>query len=296
MTTETWNRVHTNLKIYLLNPETEKAEAVILPALTTALGSEGDARKMLALTAEELSNDRTEAEEPGSGSEAENKNAPTPSPTVAAPLTFFENIALPLVARGWKVAPCYPKDKKIHTRLVPDPLAMISKDPAQIHAWGLSEPNANVCVYAEQAEGGMLFLDKDGAVNLREKYERDTGKKFPQTLLVRSSIGRDANGEVTILKGHWYFYQTPRTLLSNNISEDATGGLFSLRVRNEYVTSIGSIHPKTNEPLSSLKILQSCRCRMNFSTGCWFRSYRNQKRANRLSSAASLAKVRATRL
>jgi hypothetical protein len=46
MTTETWNRVHANLKIYLLNPETEKTEVVILPALSTALGSEDDARKI----------------------------------------------------------------------------------------------------------------------------------------------------------------------------------------------------------------------------------------------------------
>ena len=106
--------------------------------------------------------------------------------TSAPALIFFESIALPLVGRGWKVAPCYPRDKKIHTRLVPKPLEMRSDNPEQIHAWGLAEPNANVCVYADQVEGGLLFLDKDGAISLREKFERETGKQFPKTLLVRS--------------------------------------------------------------------------------------------------------------
>jgi hypothetical protein len=122
---------------------------------------------------------------------------------------------------------------------------MQSNDPAQIHAWGMQEPNANVCVYAEQREGGLLFLDKDGAINLREKYERETGKPFPKTLLVRSSVIPNSG----ISKGHWYFQQTPKTIaLQSNIPESKTGGLFSLRVHNQYVASIGSIHPKTGLP------------------------------------------------
>ena len=157
--------------------------------------------------------------------------------------TFFEVIATPLIKRGWKVAPCYPKQKQVHTVLVPSPLTMRSDNPAQIHAWGLAEPNANVCVYAEQVEGGLCFVDKDGDISLIEKFERETGKKFPQTLLVQSSVA--ANGTP---KGHWYFLQTPRTVaLEKNISENKTGGLFSLRVKNEYVTSIGSVHP-TGQP------------------------------------------------
>jgi hypothetical protein len=160
------------------------------------------------------------------------------------PQTFFESIAMPLTTRGWSVIPLFPKDKGVHTRLVPSPLTMKSNNPAQIRAWGQLEPFANVGVYAEQHEGGLLFLDKDGAVNLREKYERETGKPFPKTLLVRSSSA--GNG---IAKGHWYFYQTPRTLaLPKNIGEELTGGLFSLRVKNQYVASIGSIHPTTGLP------------------------------------------------
>jgi hypothetical protein len=179
-------------------------------------------------------------------------------PTIsdAPALTFFESIALPLATgRGWKVAPCYPWDRKsskgkelgktVHGALVPEPLEMISNDPAKIHAWGLAEPNANVCVYAEQIEGGLLFLDKDGAISLRERYERETGKKFDQTLLVRSSVVNDGS-DGTITRGHWYFLQTPRTLgLTGNVPESKTGGLFSLRVHNQYVCSIGSLHPKT---------------------------------------------------
>jgi Bifunctional DNA primase/polymerase, N-terminal len=167
---------------------------------------------------------------------------------VAAPatLTFFESIALPLVSRGWKVAPCYPRSKQVNGKLVQHPLEQMTNDPAQVHAWGLVEPDANVCVYAKQEEGGLLFLDKDGAISLREKYKQETGKDFPETLLVRSSIV-NVNG-VSIEKGHWYFAQTPKTMQIGNITEVATGGLFSLRVHNLYVASIGSIHPVTGKP------------------------------------------------
>ena len=175
--------------------------------------------------------------------------APISTGTEKPALTFFESIALPLVTeRGWKVCPCFPRAKTVHTKLVPEPLTMMSNDPAKIHEWGIAEPQANACVYAEQVEGGLLFLDKDGGVSLREKYDHETGKKFPQTLLVRSSVVDDGAGR-PITKGHWYFYQTPRTLaLTGNIPESKTGGLFSLRVHNQYVTSIGSIHPKTGLP------------------------------------------------
>jgi hypothetical protein len=170
----------------------------------------------------------------------------------AQSVSFFESIA-PLISRGWKVGPCYPKDKTVHTKLVPSPLSMKSNELAQIRTWGTAEPNANVCVYAEQVEGGMLFLDKDGAIALRPKYEQETGKKFPKTLLVQSSVVADGNGG-TITKGHWYFLQTPRTLAlgkeggKTNITEKETGGMFSLRVHNQYVTGIGSIHPNTGLP------------------------------------------------
>ena len=172
--------------------------------------------------------------------------------------TFFESIALPLIDRlGVPVAPCYPwdvvrtingVDKKMGKTVdLPDPLNQMSKDPAQIRAWGLTKPNANVCVYAQQIEGGLCFVDKDGAISLRAKYQQDTGKPFPKTLLVRSSVVDEGSGAIT--KGHWYFRQTPRTMaLDGNISESKTGGLFSFRVKNEYVASIGSTHPNTGKP------------------------------------------------
>lgn len=158
--------------------------------------------------------------------------------------SFFESIALPLVERGLRVGPAYPKTKQVHGALTPDPLNQQSSDPEQIRGWGQQAPDANVIVYAEQKPGGVLFLDKDGDISLVEKYERETGKKFPQTLLVQSSTA--ANGTP---KGHWYFLQTPRTIaLDGNIPESKTGGLFSLRVKNYYVVSIGSVHPATGLP------------------------------------------------
>jgi hypothetical protein len=180
----------------------------------------------------------------------------TMEPAVAAAtpptLTFFESIALPLAERGWKVAPCYPHDwvdvsgktlgKTVNGSLVPNPLTARSNNPAQIHEWGLKEPNGNVCVYAVQEEGGLCFVDKDGKESLVAKYESETGRKFPETLLVCSSRLDDR------VKGHWYFLQTPKTMAAKNISESKTGGLFSFRVKNEYVASIGSTHPVTGQP------------------------------------------------
>jgi hypothetical protein len=181
---------------------------------------------------------------------------PEPQP-VAQGATFFESIALPLTVRlGAPVAPCYPwyhtdargnDGKTVNGALVSSPLTMRSKDPAQIRAWGRAEKDGNVCVYAVQEEGGLCFVDKDGAISLRAKYEKETGKPFPKTLLVRSSTIPDGNGG-TIVKGHWYFRQTPRTMQAKNIAEAKTSGLFSFRVNNMYVASIGSIHPKTQKP------------------------------------------------
>ncbi len=170
--------------------------------------------------------------------------------------TFFESIAIPLAkGRGWKIAPCFPHDatgeyrgkkidgKTVHMKLCPQPLEMASSSLDQIHQWAGREPNANVCVYARQEKGGLLFLDKDGARDIRAAYESETGKKFPKTLVVRSSR---RNGTE---RGHIYFLQTPRTMsFENNIAESKTGGWFSLRVKNEYVCTIGSIHPETKEP------------------------------------------------
>jgi Bifunctional DNA primase/polymerase, N-terminal len=158
--------------------------------------------------------------------------------------TFFEKIATPLIDRGWRVVPCKPKDKVVHGRLVTKPLEEQSNDPDQIRKWAELEPNANVGVYAEKRRGALLFLDKDGDIDLRKKYKEETGEEFPKTLLVRSSIISS-----TMAKGHWYFEQTPRTIaLEGNITEKNTGGLFSLRVHNQYVASIGSIHPDTGQP------------------------------------------------
>lgn len=164
-------------------------------------------------------------------------------------MNFFESIAYPLIARGWKVAPCWPGEKIVHADqnhnrapLVPKPLLQMSRSLEQIQEWSESEPEANVCVYAEQVIGGLCFLDKDGERDIRAEYEKETGRTF-QTFYVRSSL---RNG---IEKGHWYFLQTEKTIkLASNISESATGGWFSFRVKNEYVCSIGSIHPITREP------------------------------------------------
>jgi hypothetical protein len=175
--------------------------------------------------------------------------------------TFFESIAIPLAkGNGWKIAPCFPHDatgeyngqkidgKTVHMKMCPRLLEMASSSLDQIRQWANREPNANVCVYARQEKGGLCFLDKDGAQDIRAAYEKETGEKFPKTLLVRSSR---RNGTE---RGHFYFLQTPRTMsFESNIPESKTDGWFSFRVKNEYVCTIGSIHPETKEPYAVIE-------------------------------------------
>ena len=135
-------------------------------------------------------------------------------------LPFFESIAIPLASgRGWKIAPCYPNKKEVHTKLVPQPLKQMSDSLAQIHAWAAQEPTANVCVYAQQIERRLCFLDRDGELDIWQAYREETGKDF-NTLEVQSSPG----------KSHFYFLQTPKTVaLKKNITEKETDGWFSSR-------------------------------------------------------------------
>jgi putative DNA primase/helicase len=150
--------------------------------------------------------------------------------------TFFARIALPLAKMGLRVFPLREKDK-LPVVGFDEHQKRCSKDENQILAWASQYPNSNVGVHAIQEDGGILFVDDDKG-DLRARYEKETGKKAPVTLMVQSRPGRE----------HAYFYQSAKTrALDKNLTEKETGS-FSLRVQGYYVVGIGSIHPITGLP------------------------------------------------
>src|SRR5205823_14670121 len=136
----------------------------------------------------------------------------------------FLDRAIPLIDRGFSVIPLEPREKK--------PVAGMgvtrkSRDEAQIDAWAVQYPDANVAVCADDT---FLILDADDAVAM----EAVTGKL--NTYTVQSSPG----------KAHYYFRQDPEWFQKARNLE--MGKIGSLRASNQYVVGAGSIHPKTGEP------------------------------------------------
>lgn len=163
------------------------------------------------------------------------RNVVSVEPVAVAPaLPFFQSIALPLAARGLKVIPVNGKvaTLKNHPEEATSDAAKITNDWAQYAA-------CNVAVHCLQQEGGTLIVDSDGFDPVAE-YKKETGEDAPVTYTVQSTPPQ--NGKIG--KTHQYFRQTARTIaLPKNITEDATGGRFSLRLKNFYAVGEGSIHP-----------------------------------------------------
>src|SRR5437588_2349069 len=153
---------------------------------------------------------------------------------VAAPLTPFEQRALPLIARNVPVIPLRPQTK----------IAFISgwenkatTDPAKIKEWGQESPDANVASVAKAQSGGVWFFDADRA-ELADQIRQQTGQDIPNTFMVRSQPG----------KGHYYFLQNAASIaMGNRQAKDQQGELWSARVDDRYVVGPLSVHPDTGK-------------------------------------------------
>lgn len=143
------------------------------------------------------------------------------------PTTFISR-ALPLIQRGIPVIPIAPKSK---TPILDGWPGKATTSRKQVEEWASEWPDANVgCV----ASMGWCYLDDDRG-DLVETIEQETGKKFPHTFTVQTSI------KYTGKPGfHYYFQRTAKALEIGNCSVSQT---FDFRCDGTQVVGPGSVHP-----------------------------------------------------
>jgi hypothetical protein len=104
-------------------------------------------------------------------------------------------------------------------------------DPAQIHKWAEMYPNCN---FGSVGREGEFFTFEADSPKVRKRFE-ETGGQFGSKLMVMSGPGR----------GHrWYKYVPGVTNIQQAFTKH---GDFSVRAKNMYCVSPGSIHPDTGE-------------------------------------------------
>lgn len=134
----------------------------------------------------------------------------------------FRDIALPLAARGIYVVPVRPGMKKCTMKGWPNEA---TRSNTKIEIWDKTFPNYNVACVGKFDT--TVFLDCD-VVGLAGRIEKETGHKFPPTLIVKSA-GKGC--------AHLYFKHTAR---SRALGNRAKAELFDLKANNAYVVGPGS--------------------------------------------------------
>lgn len=139
----------------------------------------------------------------------------------------FRDRALPLIKRGIPVIPLVPKGKKA---LIEDWPNKASTNRKQIEAWASQWPEANVgCV----ATYGYCYLDDDRG-DLKERIEQETGRGFPRTFTVLTSV------KSTGLRGrHYYFNSNAESILLGNARLPA---VFDFQAEGTQVVGPYSVH------------------------------------------------------
>jgi Bifunctional DNA primase/polymerase, N-terminal/Primase C terminal 1 (PriCT-1) len=161
--------------------------------------------------------------------------APGPKPGL------FRQIAEPLIARGIPVIPLRPTTKIALQKNWPE---LASTDPAVIAQWDQQDPNFNGACVAFAKPDGVWFLELDKP-GFKDVIEAETGKKIPDTFVVRSSPGR----------GHFYFKHTAASIaMGNRQGKDKDGKeAWSARADNRYVVAPGSYHPASGRRYECLR-------------------------------------------
>jgi hypothetical protein len=148
-------------------------------------------------------------------------------------MNFLER-ALPLIQRGLFVIPVaapIPGDRASGKNpLIPNWQNSGTIDRNQIEAWDSEWPNANAGVVAN----GVVMLDDDRG-DLKEKYEAETGRKFPsRTFTVMTST------KPTGMRGyHYYFESTVETHLLGNRK---LAGVYDFQCERRQVVGPNSVH------------------------------------------------------
>jgi Bifunctional DNA primase/polymerase, N-terminal len=166
--------------------------------------------------------------------------AGNPAPFFSEANLSFKDLAQPLIERGVPVIPLRPRTKKAFSDDWPN---LATTDQNQVLRWDAEFPNANIGCVGLAQEHGIWFFEIDDP-DLYKRIEQETGQKFPDTIKVRSSVGR----------GHIYFRHTQSTrdlaykkAYYSLKKPDGNGELCSARLNHAYVVGPGSIHPDTGQ-------------------------------------------------
>ncbi|MFZ0884651.1 MAG: bifunctional DNA primase/polymerase [Candidatus Acidiferrales bacterium] len=162
--------------------------------------------------------------------------ATTPAPLTAVDPRFATPLAgaLTLAAMGIPQIPVKRGEKKA---FLDGWQNLATTDASQIEAWA-KQYNCNFGSVAKAEIGAVWFFELD----LKSEVQRikdETGNDLPETMLVRSRPGR----------GHFYFRQNAASIAMGNITQpQVKNASFSVRVKNEYVVTPGSVHKETGKP------------------------------------------------
>jgi Bifunctional DNA primase/polymerase, N-terminal len=138
-------------------------------------------------------------------------------------MSFFKNIAMPLVERGFHVIPLRPKSKIA----IPDNFGL--DDPEtnmrkRVERWAVEYPDANVAVVA--FAGAVCILDDDTG-----NLESLLPQALPTTMKVKTAKG-----------WHYYFKHSTKSMMLNPLNRKKAD-VFDFQADRKYVVGPGSIHP-----------------------------------------------------
>ena len=95
-------------------------------------------------------------------------------------MSTLKDVALKLVANGWRVFPLRVKSKVVDGLLAPHGYMSASNDPAQIESWWAASPDANIGI--DLGGSNLTVLDFDNG-------EPPAELNLPATMTVKTSRG-----------------------------------------------------------------------------------------------------------
>lgn len=157
----------------------------------------------------------------------------------------FKDIALPLIERGIFVIPVLPGEKRCLLKNWP---GQATRGPEMVKFWDMENPAYNVGCVGKLNSIAILDCDVKG---LAKRIEKETGQKFPETLVVKSA------GKGCL---HIYFKHSERSrAIGNRTAPSPEGGeWFSLRADDEYVVGPGSVLKETGKSYDILHDFPIC--------------------------------------
>lgn len=146
----------------------------------------------------------------------------------------FQDRALPLAERGFRVFPLIPGKKQPVKMASGDHFDAATTDPEQIRLWNTQEPNANVGLSPDE---NFCFLETDDEAALKAACA-----DIPPEVWDTTRAGANPN------RCAFYYRQTMRTRRAGNMTATREGqeNLFEFKQHRMIMTGPGSVHKNGN--------------------------------------------------